>query len=88
MTTSPATSRVNSRVNKLRWSLYNCYDVELCNLQYLLGIETIFTKTLSEFGWVFANPFRFKLSGFSKLQQNLKNYKHFLFSAVSVYVAL
>ena len=60
MTTSPATSRVNSRVNKLRWSLYNCYDVEFCNLQYLLGIETIFTKNLSEFGWVFANLFRVK----------------------------
>ena len=39
-------------------SLYNCYDVELCNLQYLLGIETIFTKNLSQFGWVFANLFR------------------------------
>ena len=60
MTTSRATSPVNSRLNKLRWSLYNYYDVGLCNLQYLLGIETIFTKNLSQFGWVFANLFRVK----------------------------
>ena len=46
------------------------------------------TRALEMFRWAFANLFRFKLSGFSKLQQNLKNYKHFLFSAVSVYVAL
>ena len=54
------TSRATSRVNKLRYCMYNCYDVELCNLQYLLGIETIFIKNLSEFGWVFANLFRVK----------------------------
>ena len=62
MTTSPATSRVNSRVNKLRWSLYNCYDVEHCNLRYLLGIEKIFTRNLNQFGWVFnfANLFGVK----------------------------
>ena len=36
------------------------------------------TRALEMFRWAFANLFRFKLSGFSKLQQNFKNYEHLL----------
>ena len=50
MITSCATSRVNSRVNKLWQSLYSYYDVENCNLRYLLGIKKFFTRNLTQFG--------------------------------------
>ena len=44
MTTSRATSRVNSRVNKLRYSWYSYYDVENCSFGCLLGIQKIFAE--------------------------------------------
>jgi len=45
MTTSTATSRVNSRVNKLRMSRYSYYDVENCTFGCLLGKQKIFPET-------------------------------------------
>ena len=44
MTTSRATSRVNSCVNKLRYSWYSYYDVENCSFGCLLGIQKIFAE--------------------------------------------
>ena len=44
MTTSRSTSRVNFRVNKLRYSWYSYYDVENCSFGCLLGIQKVFAE--------------------------------------------
>ena len=68
MTTSRATSRVNSRVNKLRYSWYSYYDFENCSFGCLLGMQKIFAEpwiSLVGFMQTFLGS-----KGFSKLWTN------------------